>query len=535
MKDKMIVTTALCYANGPFHLGHLVEQIQADIWVRFQRQQGKDCIFLSGEDAHGTAIMLAAEKEGLSPKDYLKNILQNRLEDLSKFNISYDAYHSTESQENKDISYEIFDRIKDEFIIKKEIDQLFDEEKQMFLPDRFVKGTCPKCGAENQYGDNCEQCGAFYEPTELINPISVLSSTTPIIKSSTHLFFNLKKQQPHVMSWLKSADIQAQAVNKLMEWLKEPLQDWDISRDPPYFGFKIPGYEDKYFYVWLDAPIGYIAALKAFCNDNHNYDFDSLWWNKSVPVYHFIGKDILYFHAIFWPAVLNAAKLPTPSGIFTHGFLTINKVKMSKSRGTFITAKTYLENYPSDALRYYFASKLTNTIQDIDIDWDDFVTKINSDLVGKIVNIGSRCAKIIEKNFNFNLTSEIACPEAKKVLNQIIVSGDEIKTQFQDRQFAQAVKLISKCADLCNQYIDLKQPWKMVKDDNTKSDAQVCVSTAFLCFSQIMAYLAPITPDLANHYATYLKIDLEWTMPALQKLPGSFPRLFERLEPNKIK
>ena len=533
MQNKMIVTTALCYSNGPFHLGHLVEQIQADIWVRFQRQQGTDCIFLSGEDAHGTAIMLAAEKAGVTPETYLNNILSDRLEDLKKFNISYNTYHSTESTENKSICYEIYDRIKDH-IIQKDIDQLYDTEKNMFLPDRFVKGTCPKCGAENQYGDNCEQCGAFYEPTELINPVSVLSSTTPVIKTSTHFFFNLKKEQANITKWLNNADIQQQATNKLMEWLKEPLQDWDISRDAPYFGFKIPGYEDKYFYVWLDAPIGYIAALKAFCQTHEGYDFDQLWWEDSVPIYHFIGKDILYFHAIFWPAVLNAAKLPTPTGIFTHGFLTINKVKMSKSRGTFITAKEYLDNYPSDALRYYFASKLTNSIQDIDIDWDDFVSKINSDLVGKIINIGSRCAKIIEKQFDFQIMTNPDCSESQALLSDIQSKGNEIKQSFQDRQFAQAIKAIAKCADQINQYIDQKQPWKLVKEVETKNEAHICVSTALLCFNQLMAYLTPVTPDLTNNYASYLNLELSWSMPLLDKLPNSFPRLFERLEANKL-
>lgn len=533
MNDKMIVTTALCYSNGPFHLGHLVEQIQADIWVRFQRQQGKDCIFLSGEDAHGTAIMLAAEKAGVTPEAYLDNILSDRLKDLEAFNISYDTYHSTESIENKDICYKIYDRINDH-IIQKDIDQLFDTEKNMFLPDRFVKGTCPKCGADNQYGDNCEQCGAFYEPTELIDPVSVLSNTTPVIKTSTHFFFDLKKQQDNITNWLSQAEIQQQATNKLMEWLKEPLKDWDISRDAPYYGFKIPGHEDKYFYVWLDAPIGYMAALKAFCDKNPSYDFNTLWWDDQAPIYHFIGKDILYFHAIFWPAVLKAANLPTPTGIFTHGFLTINKVKMSKSRGTFITAKTYLENYPSDALRYYFASKLTNTIQDIDIDWDDFVNKINSDLVGKIVNIGSRCAKIIEKNFQFTLDTKLECNEASALLSAVVQQGDEIKLAFQERQFSHAIKAISKCADLCNQYIDQKQPWKMVKDEETKSDAHTCVSAAFLTFSQILAYLAPVMPEMTAKYANYINADLEWKMQHISKLPGTFPRLFERLEANKL-
>lgn len=534
MQNKIIVTTALCYSNGPFHLGHLVEQIQADIWVRFQRQQGKDCIFLSGEDAHGTAIMLAAEKAALSTEAYLQNILADRLQDLKDFNISFDTYHSTDSIENKDICYEIYDRIKDH-IIKKDIDQLYDTEKNMFLPDRFVKGTCPKCGAENQYGDNCEQCGAFYEPTELINPVSVLSSTTPVIKTSTHFFFNLNKEQDYITQWLQDADIQQQATNKLMEWLKEPLQDWDISRDAPYFGFKIPGYDDKYFYVWLDAPIGYIAALKAFCNTRKGYDFNQLWWDNNVPIYHFIGKDILYFHAIFWPAVLNAANLPTPTGIFTHGFLTVNKVKMSKSRGTFITAKEYLSHYPSDALRYYFASKLTNTIQDIDIDWDDFISKINSDLVGKIINIGSRSARIIEKQFNHDINIDPKCTQAKSLLEDTFQKGLEIKKLFHDRQFAHAIKIISKCADLCNQYIDQQKPWQLVKDNATINDAHICVSTAFLCFNQIMAYLVPVTPELTAKYSEYLGKDLSWEMPLVNELPGSFPRLFERLETNKIK
>lgn len=527
MQQTMIVTTALCYANGPFHLGHLVEQIQADIWVRFQRSQGKKCIFLSGEDAHGTAIMLAAQKANKAPEDYLKSILSDRLNDIAAFNISYDTYHSTESPENKALCYEIFDRIQDH-IETKDIEQLYDTHKDMFLPDRFIKGTCPKCFAENQYGDNCEQCGAFYEPTELINPVSSISNTTPEIRSSKHFFFNLEKQQAFISEWLENSDIQQEAKNKLNEWLKEPLRDWDISRDKPYYGFPIPGHPDKYFYVWLDAPIGYMAALKAFCTQNAECDFNKLWWDEKVPIYHFIGKDILYFHAIFWPAVLNAANLPTPTGVFTHGFLTVNKVKMSKSRGTFVTAKQYLEKYPSDALRYYFASKLTNKIQDIDIDWEDFVQKINTDLVGKIINIGSRSAKILEKNFDNTLCNHVEIEESS-LLNEIVQLGSLIKTAYEERQFNQAIKLISKSADLCNQYINTEKPWSQVKN-NQAHEAHICCSITFQSFVQIIAYLSPITPDLATKTEEYIKTTLSWTMPILKTLPGSFPRLFERLE-----
>lgn len=533
MQEKMIVTTALCYANGPFHLGHLVEQIQADIWVRSQRLKGIECLFLSGEDVHGTAIMIASEKAGLSTNHYLENILNDRLEDLKAFNISYDCYHSTDSKENQALCYDIYARIQD-YIEEKEIDQLFDTEKQMFLPDRFVKGTCPKCGAPNQYGDNCEQCGAFYEPTELIEPISVLSSTKPIIKSSKHFFFNLKKQQTFINEWLQKADVQDQAVNKLKEWLKEPLKDWDISRDAPYFGFGIPGHEGKYFYVWLDAPIGYMAALKALCEEKKHLQFDSLWWDKKAPIYHFIGKDILYFHTIFWPAVLNAANLPTPDGVFTHGFLTINKVKMSKSRGTFITAKEYLDAYPSDALRYYFAAKLTNTIQDIDLDWDDFVAKINSDLVGKIINIGSRSAKILEKHFDNKLLLDCLKPENGTVYQQIVTTGTDIKQLYLERRFSQVIKSISKCADLCNQFIDQEEPWRQVKSDQLL-EAHQCVSIAFACFNQIIGYLSPITPDIATKYANFLGMPVSWQMPLPAKLEGGFPRLFERLVKDKIK
>ena len=527
MSKTMIVTTALCYANGPFHLGHLVEQIQADIWVRAQRAQGHQCIFLSGEDAHGSAIMLAAKKAGVSTEDYLAQVLAPRLNDLADFNISYDTYHSTDTPENKALCYEIYDRLNDH-ISTKDIQQLYDSEANMFLPDRFIKGTCPKCGAEDQYGDNCEQCGACYDSTELLNPVSTLSQSKPELRTSKHFFFELVKQQAFIIDWLKKADIQPQAINKLNEWLKEPLQDWDISRDAPYFGFEIPNQPGKFFYVWLDAPIGYMAALKAYCQKNPEHDFNALWWEKGVPVYHFIGKDILYFHAIFWPAVLNAAGLKAPDGVFTHGFLTINKVKMSKSRGTFITARQFLDHYPSDALRYYFASKLSNGIQDIDLDWPDFIQKINTDLVGKLVNIGSRCARIIEKHFESSFYTDADAIFSHPLFEQLSALKPQILEAYDNRQFNTAVKLIMQGADLCNQFIDTQQPWSKVKQ-GLMQDGLLDCSIGFFAFLQLISFIAPITPDLADRVSSYIEQPLSLDVKYFSKLNQSFPRLFERL------
>lgn len=531
MANNIIVTTALCYSNGPLHLGHMLEQIQADIWVRFLRTQNHPCIFLSGEDAHGTPIMLAAKKKKLPTEDYIKAIKEDHLRDIHGFQISFDHYHSTHSEENKTICEDIYGRIS-QYIEKRSIDQYFDEQEGMFLPDRFIKGTCPKCHAESQYGDSCEQCGSHYSPTELINPVSTLSNTKPIIKQSEHLFFKLSKQQGVIKDWLNNANMQPEAKNKLSEWTDEPLRDWDISRDAPYFGFKIPEYDDKYFYVWLDAPIGYIGTLLSFCLQN-NHTLDALWWDKSQSeIYHFVGKDILYFHGIFWPAVLNAAGIQTPTGVFSHGFLTVNKEKMSKSKGTYITAKDYLSIYPSDALRYYFASKMNASIEDIDIHWEDFAFKVNSDIVGKVVNIGSRCTQILVKHFDGNMcVNHLSHP----LLDQLNTLFETIEQAYQKRMFSQVIKIIANFADLTNQHIAETAPWQLVKAGQQES-AQFTCTLGVMIFAQLISFLSPITPRLAQNTFDYLSVPLDWrvSLPAQLKL-SPFPRLFERIDPSKIK
>ncbi|MAH61613.1 MAG: methionine--tRNA ligase [Legionellales bacterium] len=531
MVNNIIVTTALCYSNGPLHLGHMLEQIQADIWVRFLRTQNRNCIFLSGEDAHGTPIMLAAKKKGVATEDYIKTIKEDHLRDIQGFQISFDHYHSTHSEENKAICEAIYARIP-EYIEKRSIDQYFDEQEGMFLPDRFIKGTCPKCHAQSQYGDSCEQCGSHYSPTELIDPVSTLSNTKPIIKQSEHLFFKLSKQQSVIKDWLLHADMQPEAKNKLSEWTDEPLRDWDISRDAPYFGFKIPEYDNKFFYVWLDAPIGYIGTLSSFCQQN-NESLESLWWEKTQSeIYHFVGKDILYFHGIFWPAVLSAAGIQTPSGIFSHGFLTVNKEKMSKSKGTFITAKDYLSVYPSDALRYYFASKINASIEDIDIHWEDFAYKVNSDVVGKIVNIGSRCAQILVKHFDGHLTIQNS---GHTLLDQMNSLFETIEDGYHKRMFNQVTKTIAHFADLTNQHIAEIAPWQLIKNGDRDAAQHTC-SLGVIIFAQLIAFLSPIMPHLAQQTFDYLSVPLDWrvSLPTDLQLT-SFPRLFERIDPSKIK
>ncbi len=531
MSNVTIVTTALCYSNGPLHLGHILEQTQADIWVRYLRMIGTPCIFLSGDDAHGTQIMLAAKKNDTKPKDYIEKIAKLHKADITGFNISFDCYHTTDSEENKELCESIYSRIQDN-IVKKTISQLYDPKVEMFLPDRFIKGTCPKCGAPDQYGDSCEVCGACYEPTDLINPYSVLSNAKPITKETEHVFFQLSSQQDFIKQWLNSAPISPQAKNKLSEWIDQPLRDWDITRDAPYFGFKIPGMESKYFYVWMDAPIGYIAALKHFCNSNPEYEFESLWWeNTSSSIYHFIGKDIMYFHGIFWPSVLNAANIQVPTSIFPHGFITINKQKMSKSKGTYITAEQYLKHLPADALRYYFASKLTDQIQDIDFSWDDFIQKINTDIVGKIINIGSRNASILVKYCDGKLSENIM---DHTLLTRLHENHSKILKDFQARQFHHVIRTITSFADHVNQFIAESAPWKLAKANDIEN-AQLICSLGFYLFIRLIAYLAPVMPELAAKTFEYLNIDISFDIAYPNDLTISpFPRLFERIDTDLI-
>ena len=510
-KRKIVVTNALTYANDSIHLGHLVGYIQADIWVRFQKLQGNECYYVCGSDCHGTPIMLRAEKSQIEPEALVANIRSEQAKDCKDFLVNLDNFHTTHSEENRILAEMFYERLNNRGdITKKTIEQAYDPIKKMFLPDRFVTGECPRCNAQNQHGDSCEICGATYSPTELKNPISALSGTPPITKTSEHYFFQLPNYEAKLRKWTRDGHLQEQVINKLDEWFVQGLQDWDISRDSPYFGFKIPNTEDKYFYVWMDAPIGYIASFKNLCARNSNIDFSSYWDNKdnSTELYHFLGKDIMYFHALFWPAMLMSADFRTPSAIFLHGFLTISGEKMSKSRGTFIKARTYLNHLQPEYLRYYFATKLSNRIEDIDLNLEDFRLRINSDLIGKVVNIASRCAGFINKDFGNKLCSIDFEP---KLFSEFSKAGDEIANYYENREFSRAVKEIMSLADRANQYIAEVKPWKLIKDSTQKPEVHKICSLGLNLFRLLMVYLKPILPSLAQKTETFFKIPaLEW-------------------------
>ena len=508
MNKDIIVTCALPYANGDIHLGHLVEHIQADIWVRFKKITGHTCYFIGADDTHGTPIMLKAQQLGISPEAMIDQVHTQHLSDLNDFHISYDEFYSTHSAESKKLVYQIFERlIEQQKISTKTIDQLYDTTKEMFLPDRFVKGTCPKCGAIEQYGDNCEACGATYSPVELIDAYSTVSNSKPVLKSSEHYFFNLSQCEEFLRTWLNTANrLPVEAKNKMQEWLTSGLQDWDISRDKPYFGFNIPGTTDKYFYVWLDAPVGYMSSLLHYCN-KHDLDFYQLWSNSEL--YHFIGKDILYFHALFWPAVLHHAQYKTPDSIFVHGFLTINGQKMSKSRGTFITAKDYIASGLSPTFyRYYIASKSSSKIEDLDFSTNDFATRVNSELVGKFVNIAARSSGFINKFFANKLTSTI---EDQMLLNLIIQEKDTVYNYFHEREYAKAVKTIMRLVDEVNAYVDREKPWLLAKDSAQSMQLYQVCSILINAFRLLSIYLKPIIPDLVAKVEDFLNIQpLTW-------------------------
>lgn len=535
---KMLITTALPYANGPTHLGHLVEHIQADIWVRFQRLQGNDCLFVCGDDAHGTPIMISAEQQGKPPEELIKAVHQERLADFANFLISFDEYYTTHSPENKEFSSLIYQRLKERGDISvRTIQQAFDSTKQMFLPDRYVKGNCPRCQASDQYGDNCEVCGATYTPNELIDPVSTLSGTTPTQKESVHYFFKLANYQAFLSDWLQSDNHVSKPIqNKLMEWFQDSLREWDISRDAPYFGFEIPDAPQKYFYVWLDAPIGYMASFKKLCDSRPDLDFNEYWSDdNSTELYHFVGKDIIYFHALFWPAMLHGSGFRLPTQLFTHGFLTINGQKMSKSRGTFITAGQYMAHLNPEYLRYYFAVKLSSGIEDIDFNIDDFSQRVNADLVGKVVNIASRCANFIHKYFDSTLASALPRPP---LFNLFSSKGDIIAEHFQQRDFNQATREIMALADLANQYIDEMKPWLLAKDpDNLPQVQEVCTQGLNL-FRQLMVYLKPILPAMVCQAEEFLQIEpLTWQhihQPLLSHQIAPFKPLMQRIDREKI-
>jgi methionyl-tRNA synthetase len=544
---KILVTSALPYANGAIHMGHMVEYIQTDIWVRFQKMQGHQCTYVCADDAHGTPIMLRAQNEGITPEELIARVKQEHEADFAAFEIGFDNFHSTHSDENRELAETIYTRLKEAgHISTRTIEQAYDPVKEMFLPDRFLKGTCPRCGAEDQYGDNCEVCGATYSTSELINPVSVVSGATPIQKESEHYFFKLPEFDAILKEWTHTGHLQSEVANKLSEWFDAGLQEWDISRDAPYFGFEIPGAEDhsgnkKYFYVWLDAPMGYFASFKNLCDrskasGHEGPDFDEyLKEDSDTELYHFIGKDIIYFHALFWPAILNGAGLRTPTAIYAHGFLTVNGQKMSKSRGTFINARNYLDHLDPEYLRYYFAAKLSNRVDDIDLNFEDFMARVNSDLVGKVVNIASRCAGFISKKCDGKLSDTCSEPE---LYQRFVAAGEQIAELFEQREFGHAMREIMVLADVANQYIDEQKPWVLAKDENTTVQAQAIYSTGVNLFRVLMSYLKPVLPVMAEKVETFLNIEpMTWTnisQPLCKHTINKFKPLMIRVEQEKI-
>ena len=540
---KILVTSALPYANGPIHMGHMVEYIQTDIWARFQKLRGHTCHYVCADDAHGTPIMLHAEKRGISPEQLINEVNKEHQADFADFLIGFDNFHSTHSAENKELAETIYLRLKKAgHITSKKIKQAYDPEKNMFLPDRYVKGECPKCGAKDQYGDNCEACGATYSPTELKNPVSAISGATPIEKASEHLFFKLGDFEDILRDWTGNTSnpanhnaVQSEVSHKLKEWFDAGLKDWCISRDEPYFGFQIPQADNKYFYVWMDAPMGYIASFKNLC-DKKGLDFGEYWdADSTAEVYHFIGKDIINFHALFWPAVLHGANFRKPTAIFAHGFLTVNGAKMSKSRGTFIKARSYLEHLNPEYLRYYFAARLTSKIDDLDLNFDDFSNRVNSDLVGKVVNIASRCAGFIVKKFNKALSPTCSEPELFK---RITNAKEDIATHYENREFSTAMREIMELADLANQYIDEKEPWVIAKQEGKEQELQDICSMGINIFKVLMTYLKPVLPAMAEKTETFLNVDeLNWSnidTPLLSHGINKFKPLMTRVDKDKI-
>ncbi len=533
---SLLVTSALPYANGAIHLGHLVEHIQTDIWVRTHRLLGIECVSLCGDDAHGTPIMLKAEQLGLSPEALTAQIKLEHEADFKTFGIEYDMYYTTHSDENKALAELIYTRLFEAgYIIKKTIHQAFDPVKSMFLPDRFIKGTCPKCKAADQYGDSCEACGATYSPTDLIDPVSALTGATPINKESEHYFFDLPHFEALLKKWTKEGHLQPEVANKLDEWFTAGLVPWDISRDAPYFGFQIPGTSDKYFYVWLDAPIGYMASCKKYC-ELHSKSFEAYWSPESTTeLYHFVGKDIVYFHALFWPAMLSGSQHRLPTSIFTHGFLTVNGQKMSKSRGTFIEAKAFATHLNPEYLRYYFAAKLNGRVEDIDLNFEDFKNRINADLVGKVVNIASRCAGFINKQFDKKLANSL---ENASLYQEILSVKKPILEAYIARDYAHAIRQIMEAAARVNQYIDQEKPWVLAKDESNRAKVQLVCTMGLNLFRILMAYLKPVLPHMANQVEAFLACaPLDWhniDAPLLDHTIQEFTPLMTRVVDEKI-
>ncbi len=537
----ILITSALPYANGPIHIGHLVEYIQTDIWARFQRMRGQRCWYVCADDAHGTPIMLKARQEGIAPEALIARVSQEHQSDFADFRVAFDNYHSTHSDENRHFATLIYERNRDAgHIARRTITQAYDPVEGMFLPDRFIKGECPKCGAPDQYGDNCEVCGASYSPNELKNPRSAVSGAVPEQRESDHFFFKLADFEQMLKDWTRGGSLQKEVANKLGEWFDAGLQEWDISRDSPYFGFEIPDHPGKFFYVWLDAPIGYMASFQSLCDSEKGraagLDFDRYWGKDSqAELYHFIGKDIIYFHALFWPAMLNGAGFRTPSAIFAHGFLTVDGAKMSKSRGTFIKARTYLDHLNPEYLRYYFAAKLGPGVDDIDLNLEDFQFRVNADLVGKVVNIASRSAGFIAKRFDGRLSAALPNPD---LFARFVAAGSSIADAYERREYSRAVREIMALADRANQYIDEQAPWVLAKQPGKESELQDVCTMGLNLFRLLIGWLRPILPGTAADSESFLQVPpLAWSdldRPLLDHAIAPFKPLMTRVEPAQI-
>jgi methionyl-tRNA synthetase len=534
MTRKLLVTSALPYANAPIHIGHLVEYLQTDIWVRFQRAIGNECYYFCADDTHGTPIMIRAKSEGITPEELISRVQVEHTRDFAGFGIEFDNFYTTHSDENRQFSEMIYNRAHEKgSIIKKEIKQSYDEQEKMWLPDRYIKGTCPRCKSEDQYGDSCDSCGAHYQTTELIDPVSTVSGNPPILKESMHYFFRLGDYEPKLKKLFETGYVQKSVQNKLDEWFEAGLRDWDISRDGPYFGFKIPGEEDKYFYVWLDAPIGYMASCQNYCMKN-GLDFEQLWNNEEYEIYHFIGKDIMYFHALFWPALLMSAGMRMPTKLFVHGFLTVNGKKMSKSKGTFIMASTYLKHLDPQYLRYYYASKLSGDVGDIELNTEDFVNRVNSDLVGKLANLASRSGPMLTKKLDGMLGALDA--EGKALVDELVAAKAEIVEGYESLNYAAVIRKIASLADVCNKYVEEKAPWATVKTDTELT--RTTLTTVLNAMKVLTVYLKPVLPEFAAKIEQFLAVeplsfaDVE-TVLGNRKI-NDFVRLIERVDKDKV-
>ncbi|GGB49302.1 methionine--tRNA ligase [Shewanella inventionis] len=532
---KILVTSALPYANGPIHLGHMLEYIQTDIWSRYQKLRGHECYYICADDAHGTPIMLKAQQMGITPEQMIAQVQKEHEQDFADFNIQFDNFHSTHSDENRTLANSIYLKLRDGGYIKtKTISQLYDPEKNMFLPDRFVKGTCPKCKSEDQYGDNCDNCGATYSTTDLINPKSAVSGATPVMKDTEHFFFDLPAFEGMLKEWIQSGSLQQEMANKLGEWFEQGLQQWDISRDAPYFGFEIPDAPGKFFYVWLDAPIGYMGSFKNLCDKRGDINFDDFWGiDSTAEVYHFIGKDIVYFHSLFWPAMLDGAGLRKPTSVYAHGYVTVNGSKMSKSKGTFIKARTYLDNLDPEYLRYYYAAKLNSRIDDLDLNLEDFAQRVNSDLVGKLVNLASRTAGFISKRFD----GKLAKITDNSLAESFLAKSEVIAEFYETREFGKAMREIMALADIANGYVADAAPWQLVKQDDKQEEAHQVCSNALNLFRILVTYLKPVLPKLAQDVEGFLQLTLTWDNLAQDLAEheiAPFKALMQRIEMKNI-